>query len=613
MRIKILDKLALRIMRSRLFARFILSQRSVSLKKKLPMLVFVEAVVPIALLCAFIWFSQSVILNQSIGYTQNLLGLMKTDIENYLERAEAVSQNIIYDEQLYSIMSSRGDGNNIEYYSIYNQLNNMLKKHIQPNSEIEVIYVISNSREFYICDNGNRRYLSTFIYSDLYTEAKERAGKNTWYLVTDGADTQSIFLARIMYDKDSFDEIGLLVLQLNKEYFTEQCEKLLNSSIRGIAVTDSRGKVILSGGGEFYNSGDGLKELIGSSTGSVIDNRRDVLVNFKPTETGWEIITFTPLDVLYRGVTPLWIIMCALIILSVLVMGAVTFIIIKDFLDPMEELISSMNKAESTGNILNVPVTRTDEIGVLTQNFNSMGTKINNLIKWGYQEQLTRKNAELKSLQSQINPHFLFNTLEIINWKAQLSGVSEISAIVRALSVIMNASIGRSDKLITLSEEMDIVDKYMLIIKNRFGDDVKIKKDIRLDTNSIFVPKLFIQPVIENSFSHGFSEKKKSGMIVMIRMYMKDEDIFIEIIDNGTGIAPAELDKINSVLNDNNSNDLYVSKKKGRSIGLENVSRRIKLFCGDDYGITIQSAEGCYTKIVLKLRRIEDETGGEYV
>lgn len=611
MRDKLFEHLYAQFVKSKLVHAFVMWQRGVPLKRKLPMLTLIEIIIPLILICILIYCSQVVIRNQSIEYTQDAMNLMKTDIDSYMDRAENVSQSIIYDEQLYEIMAEKNGGGAVNYYETYTKLNNLLKKYALLNNEIEVIYVISNSKEFYVCDNGNQRHLSTFLYDDLYAQAQKAQGRNVWYLADDGNQLQNIFIARIIYDRESLEEVGMLVLQVNREYFTRQCEELLNNKISNIVVADFSGKVIISNNQE-YQLEDELNRLVANKEGTVIDHKQDMIISFVPTETGWEIISYTPIGILYKDIRILWISMSLIIVIMVLFLGIVSFTVIKDFLKPMDVLVNTMNEVNGEGDISPVPVDREDEIGKLSKHFNAMGERINNLIKWGYQESLTRKNAQLKSLQSQINPHFLFNTLEMINWKAQMSGVEEISDIVYALSVIMDASIGRDDKMISLREELEIVDQYMLIIKNRYGNRVIIKKEINLDTNHVFIPKLFIQPIVENSFSHGFKKVKKKDMAVMIRGYRNDQDIVIEVVDNGMGIPADKLARINDRLKNGNSS-VCMDQEEHTSIGLDNVNHRIKLFYGEEYGVRIQSVEGCYTKVIVKFKDMIDEAGENFV
>jgi len=150
---------------------------------------------------------------------------------------------------------------------------------------------------------------------------------------------------------------------------------------------------------------------------------------------------------------------------------------------------------------------RKDELGILIDNFNNMVIKINHLINSIYKEQITRKEAELKVLQTQLNPHFLFNILESINWLAQLNGVSQISDVVIALSKLLEVNL-KEEKFLTLEEEIKYITSYVSILKINFGEEnLKLEVDVDRKALKLRIPKLLIQPLVENSIFHGIRPK----------------------------------------------------------------------------------------------------------
>jgi two-component system sensor histidine kinase YesM len=240
-----------------------------------------------------------------------------------------------------------------------------------------------------------------------------------------------------------------------------------------------------------------------------------------------------------------------------------------------------------------------------------MSSEINHLVNWVYREQLTRKEAELKALQSQINPHFLFNTLEAINWLAQLNNVPEISSTVSDLSDLMEGSIGRDDRLITIKEEFTYADKYISLQKRRFGDRIELVKNIQPEVNSIKIPRLLIQPLIENAVYHGIERIRGKGIITLNAEKLED-CVSIEVIDNGAGMEREDLEQLNARLSmDNDTYFKSLSDKRSKSIGIENVNRRIKLFYGENYGLKIESEAGRYTKAVVMIPFKISADGGE--
>ena len=255
-------------------------------------------------------------------------------------------------------------------------------------------------------------------------------------------------------------------------------------------------------------------------------------------------------------------------------------------------------------------VDRNDELGFLNKTFNEMAKEINHLVNWIYREQITRKDAEIKALQSQINPHFLFNTLESINWMARLNNVPEISETVSALSSLMEASIGRDDRLITIQEEFTYIDNYILILKRRFEDRISLKKNVAPEVLGVKIPRLLIQPLIENAVYHGIERSRDKG-IISLNAWIGGDMVHIQVEDNGMGIEQEELEMLNNKLS--MDNDTYFRSMEGakkKSIGIENVNRRIKLFYGEKYGLKIESKIGEYTRISVTIPLHKEELGG---
>ena len=194
-----------------------------------------------------------------------------------------------------------------------------------------------------------------------------------------------------------------------------------------------------------------------------------------------------------------------------------------------------MKKLDNNGKHTKIDVKRNDEIGYLMKTFNTMSYNIDYLVNVNYREKLTRKEAQIKALQSQINPHFIFNTLENINWLAQLNGINEISTTVTVLTNIMEASICRGSKLVTLWEELTYVESYIDIFKVRFSDKFSIIRNISEDTLDIKIPKLLIEPIVENAINHGIERVSRQGVLV-INSFIKGDDFVIEVNDNGIGM-----------------------------------------------------------------------------
>jgi len=232
------------------------------------------------------------------------------------------------------------------------------------------------------------------------------------------------------------------------------------------------------------------------------------------------------------------------------------------------------------------------------QNLNMMSDKLKDLIKSEYTSKVLMKQAELNALQSQINPHFLYNTLESIRGMAISEGVNNIEHMTKSLADLFRYSISRKNNMVKLEEELKNIENYLVIMQYRFNNKFIVVNKVDEDTLECKVPKLLIQPLVENSIRHGLELKLGKGTIKLIA-YKTQDKLILNINDDGDGIRPEELKIINEgLLNGNDSLDL---ESKGSRIGLVNVNVRIKLLYGSEYGIRIYSTLGIGTSIEVFL------------
>ena len=243
-----------------------------------------------------------------------------------------------------------------------------------------------------------------------------------------------------------------------------------------------------------------------------------------------------------------------------------------------------------------------DEIGQLEHDFELMIREINTLINENYLKQLTIKDAKYRALQSQVNPHFLYNTLTSINALAKISKQEKISTMVEALSNLFRFSVNNDKPLIKLSDEIKILENYMAIQKIRYQSRLNYTLNIEQDYWDYLIPPFTLQPLVENSIKYGISEKRTNGFI-KISCFEKNDTLFIHVADNGPGMNPNYLDNIDA--SSNTSNHI--------GIGLRNINARIKLMFGEAYGLAIKSSQGQGTTIIISLPKGSDYLGGTHV
>lgn len=295
--------------------------------------------------------------------------------------------------------------------------------------------------------------------------------------------------------------------------------------------------------------------------------------------------------------------------LLLLLMIAVTGVIYwysEDFSSRVELLVKKFRRAETGDLLVSEKISGTDEIAVLDQQFNRMLGKLDQLIKTSYVQKLENKEAQLKNLQLQINPHFLYNTLETISSIAAVKQVFVVCDICGKLGEIFRYSLGKDyGELVPLEQEMTHIKNYMFIQKIRYGDRLQVFYNIDVDAAHVYIPRFILQPIVENAISHGLSNLTSVGTLEVSAFEKKDR-LYIEIEDDGEGMVREKVAEITRFINTAKP----VEGKK--NIGIRNVNQRIKLAYGEAYGITIRSApyQGSRFTIQLPIMRKgeEDET-----
>lgn len=245
-----------------------------------------------------------------------------------------------------------------------------------------------------------------------------------------------------------------------------------------------------------------------------------------------------------------------------------------------------------------------DHIGFLFPELSPAVARLDGLLERQNLIQLSTKQAEFLALQNQINPHFLYNTLEAIRGDALSAGMDNIADITEALSVFFRYTITETNSLVTVRDELENVENYFKIQQYRFGEKLSIDIQICDEEENILqmqCPKLSLQPVIENAIFHGLERKREKGRLSLL-LELVDEDLHICISDNGVGIEEKKLAELNERL-ECVSVGYIVEDGEGKKggIALKNVCRRIKLLFGEKYGIRVDSIEGIGTKVTLIL------------
>ncbi|MFD0670782.1 sensor histidine kinase [Cohnella sp. GCM10027633] len=401
----------------------------------------------------------------------------------------------------------------------------------------------------------------------------------------------------------NFESLGMIAVDANIDVIEDIVKDLDNATGGTTLIVDNAGRVVFDSEKKYLaqnlQSSDLLEQASGAggSFHTNIEGESVLSIYRESQHTGWKIFVAIPQDNLMwdairiRNVTvasAFAIIGFALVISLIL-----TFALTK----PLRSLVRLM-KTVQTGNLeVTFPVRGRDEIGVVGSAFNRMVTRVRSLIDDVYKAGQRKNEAELEALQNQINPHFIYNTLESIRMTAVINDDTEVSDMTQLLGKLLRYGIGSGTETVPLSKELEHLEIYLQLLNYRYGSNrfaLSLEAD-RMDMQSP-VMKLLFQPIVENAVYHGMDESKPN-MTIRLRCEEAGPDRLYTISDDGVGMDEATLRRLRAALDDPERK----TSEGGRGIGMRNVHERLKLRFGENYGITVESAPGVGTDVTVRI------------
>ncbi|MEG2669820.1 MAG: histidine kinase, partial [Oscillospiraceae bacterium] len=543
---------------------------------------------------------------QSIDYTTNSLNYISSDLQKHFENVFYTSQEIMYDNNIFDIFNGNFDKKLIMDKNEKEQIQKVIQRIILSKNDITAVSLQIGVNNFSTYKKQNMIYkYNSESYNKIYKMAKEKNGKSVWYVDYYGDKVSNIFFARTVYNPHTFEEAGLLIFQIDENIFSSINQEFNIGTTQTFSILSKENIVInRNNNGNIKNIDDLNFETIKTNNEGIIRNKGDMILFSKLSEPNWYVVSNVELKGLYANVLLLIRYTAMLCILSTLILFLFNWYFKKEFLKPVINLSHVMNLWKENDDFIDKhidkDIERTDEIGMLYKSFYNMTQRIKMLINRNYRDQIIKKNIGMKMLQAQINPHFLFNTFESINSMAHLNDIPEISNVITALSDILEQSMGRDSKLIPLSKELVHIDNYIYILKVRFEEKIRFIKKIDDNTLNIMIPSLILQPIVENAVYHGIMPSHRNGILKIIS-YIQGDDLIIEVVDDGVGIEKENVDKLNESFNIDN-NMYFDEEENNERIGMENVNRRIRLLCGNDYGLMVESEIGEFTRITVRFK-----------
>jgi two-component system sensor histidine kinase YesM len=524
-----------------------------------------------------------------------VLGMSSISIENALRELDQLSFTVVSDEQIQECLRQlQNDPQPYERQVLHNKIINRLVAFAGAEKYVYSMMLMDTSGG--VMTAGNREGVSQDLQDQLKPLAAEASGSIVWY--PQGNRNSLLAVRQIKsYTGSTFtlDDLGTLVIRIRIDLIiadsTSDTDQL-------IAVDATTGQAIYPEAPILLP--DELKEETERPElyrTAKYQEGTYFITKTKSSYIDWIYINATPFNEMFKHITfvkKLVVIIFALILLIGLLLG---YRLARSIVRPISKLTKKMKQIEK-GDLDNleeqslgvVSQTAQDEVSQLNRTFKMMIRRIRELIDENYAKQLIIRETELKALQAQINPHFLYNTLESINWLAKMNKQAKISEMVEALGYLFRSSIGLKDPLITLEKEITIVRNYVIIQKTRFDERLDFRMDVPEHLHDALIPKLTLQPLIENAIRYAL-EPNIEPCIISITVSEDEQGLDIRVSDNGPGMS-AEFIK-----------DLQMGrvKTRGEGIGLANIAERIQIVFGPEWGTSIESEPGQGTTIHVRI------------
>ncbi|MGF6989782.1 two-component system sensor histidine kinase YesM [Lachnospiraceae bacterium PM6-15] len=566
---------------------------------------FLVVLIPLVLLLevGLYLYSSRIIEEKTVGQAKETVEQFVNSLDYFMEQNINKIEMIACNPTIQMTLNPAEDANYQSENPFYTQ-----DQQIQRIMLKEYSSVTMNDIELYGI-NGTNYYYS--IWSEkpeipdeerLLLTADEAKGK--WVLISEDEQSDSVHLLKQVKDLQTYKVLGYIRVGLKRSYI-EKMASGINFDSGGTMSILYKGELLASGGlvdekliqkmqGE--NGADGrFRYRLDSGTECEVFYVHSSVV-------GWNCMGVIPLTYIQKELAGLRY--ASVLLLLVALIGGIILIskIAKSLTSPISETADALAQF-STGDFdVRLSVDREDEIGKMNEVFNTAIEDIQVLMQKVTQAEILKREMEYKTLQSQMNPHFLYNTLDAINWMAFKKGEREICDLVSAISDLLRESINNKQSLITLGQELDYVKNYLHIQQVRFHDYFTIYYDIDESLLDQLIPKLVVQPIVENAIIHGL-DNGQSGTSLLISVKEYEKTIHIMVRDDGVGISQERIEELFS----EKENETAKQKRFHTNLGIYAVSKRIQFLYGEEYGVEIESKEGAGTTVTLKIPHLEDQ------
>ncbi|MBC3938777.1 sensor histidine kinase [Anaerotruncus massiliensis (ex Liu et al. 2021)] len=547
----------------------------------------------------------------SINYTVRLLGEINASIDSYIDNMKSMAKVVVENKDVRDVMA------------FYNRHHDKRLSYIE-EKELERLRanaaahmnIVANTRS----DITNIAVISKYkdvVLSDVEKEVNENSEFNVtdWYLkpmsykdeivvspshvqnLVSGEYKWVISISKSVLDPETGEVTGVMVIDLNYRSIEAICENAQLGKNGYIYLIDRHKNIIYHPQQQLLYSGiksELVEEILKMRDTYLRDdvNNRIYTRNYSEL-TGWSAVGVVNVDELIKDKSSIIDFYFRLAGISILFAMTFAVLISTTITNPIKMLENTMHEVEVGNFDVRSEIELNNEIGHLSKTFNVMISRIKDLMEKTVRDEEEKRRSEIRALQAQINPHFLYNTLDTIIWMSAGGKNDEVVEVTSALARLFRTSISKGENLVTLLNEVENIKSYLTIQKMRYEDKLSWRVDVPPELLGLMTPKLILQPIVENAVYHGIKMSQAGGEIAISARTAGDR-LTITIADSGVGMTAEQLEQ------------LFVPRPDtDRGIGVINVNNRIRLCFGEEYGLHYFSAPGEGTRVEIWLPVIE--------
>lgn len=553
--------------------------------------------------------------NERGKYEEENLVNMEAYLNSYLEEVDSIAKNVNYNYYLQDYLETvikeeddyvdGGIGKNMRSYEMSSQA---FSDTLLSRADISSIMIFGKkkmllNRSMYTYQKVALDYSKLDWYAKAVAKPQDAiiTGPNRHSFFD--TDDEVISLSREVQSYENGTFRGVILINLNMNKITEICNSFQEKQENFICIINDKGELVYeqqNGRERFAFDEKENRQELNTALGKTKEScfrlnyrgEKYLVTRTDMKTTGWTLVSMVP----YKSVMAETMAISGVMILAVAITLIVNLLLLNRILTgvvkPLKKLEKYMVQVNPDNMDQRMEILTDDEIGHLSMKFNQMMDRIRNLKEQVIEEQEDKRKYELQALQAQINPHFLYNTLDSIIWMAETND-SNIVAMTEALAKLFRISLNKGNEEISLERELEHVKNYLIIQSMRYADKFTYEISAEPGVERCRTIKLILQPIVENCIYHGIKKKRGTGKIT-IRAYRREQNLIIEVSDDGCGM-PKEICR--KILSD----EIESENISGSGIGVKNVNERIQLRFGKKYGLSYSSEEGVGTTVTYVL------------